>query len=225
MTVDTTRLRELAEVATPGPWTVIQRDGALTDCDDPFVQFSDPNQDSTLLSQANAAYIAAADPATVLALLDLVDKAVDAASMLELIVSERNMVAGELQLAQQGRERLHHDHEELLQCHARDHEQLAAAQQEIETLRRFLTAEQEQCARLGSDNVRRMQRLGVKYPNGLDSGIDALEARLAAMTAARNEACDGWEEYAEETHRSHEHDEWPRLQMERIAELRKVGAP
>jgi hypothetical protein len=54
-------------------------------------------------------------------------------------------------------------------------------------LRRFLAAETEQCQRLGADNVRRMQRLGVKYPDGLDSGIDRLEAE---RDAHRSMLCD-----------------------------------
>lgn len=45
----------------------------------------------------------------------------------------------------------------------------------IRELERLLAAEQEQCSRMGADNVRRMQRLGVKFPEGLDSGIDRLE--------------------------------------------------
>lgn len=48
--------------------------------------------------------------------------------------------------------------------------------------------------------------------------------KLAAMTAARDEACDHWEEYAEDVHRRHEFEEWPASEMQQIAELRKVGA-
>jgi hypothetical protein len=40
---------------------------------------------------------------------------------------------------------------------------------------------------MGADNVRRMQRLGVKYPDGLDSGIDRLEAE---RDAHRSMLCD-----------------------------------
>lgn len=85
MTIDTTKLRELAQNATPGPWTQWEGHGWVmagtpeanekgymagtygqvcrTDCDD----FSDAQ------GIKNAEYIAAANPATVLALLDKID--------------------------------------------------------------------------------------------------------------------------------------------------------
>ena len=72
---------------------------------------------------------------------------------------------------------------------------LAQSEEDLGHARRFLAAEQEQCNRLGADNVRRMQQLGVTYPNGLDSGIDRLvaerdaaQAALGEMRAARDEA-------------------------------------
>ena len=86
MTIDTTKLRELAQKATPGPWTqwnghgwvsagipesntkgsMIGAGGQIceTECDD----FSDAQ------NRRNAAYIAAANPATVLQLLDEIDR-------------------------------------------------------------------------------------------------------------------------------------------------------
>lgn len=57
-------------------------------------------------------------------------------------------------------------------------ETIAELRRERDTLRRFLDAEKDVCTRMGADNARRMQRLGVKYPNGVDSGIDALFAEL-----------------------------------------------
>ena len=75
--IDTTKLRELAQKATPGPWTQWEGRGWVhagtpeangqicrTDCGD----FSDAQEIK------NAEYIAAANPATVLALLDELDR-------------------------------------------------------------------------------------------------------------------------------------------------------
>ena len=86
MTIDTQRLRELAQNSTPGPWTQWEGRGWIhtgspeanaegymagthgqvcrTDCDD----FSDAQEIK------NAEYIAAANPATVLVLLDELDR-------------------------------------------------------------------------------------------------------------------------------------------------------
>jgi len=57
------------------------------------------------------------------------------------------------------------------------------ALRERDEAKRLLAAEQEQCSRMGSDNVRRMKRLGVEFPNGLDSGIDRLESDLDSLKA------------------------------------------
>jgi len=86
VTIDTTKLRELGQAATPGPWTQWEGHGWVmagtteatakgymagtdghvcrTDCGD----FSDAQ------GIKNAEYIAAANPATVLALLDEIDR-------------------------------------------------------------------------------------------------------------------------------------------------------
>ena len=86
MTIDTTKLRDLAQNAAPGPWTQWEGRGWVyagapeanaegymagtygqvcrTDCDD----FSDAQEIK------NAEYIAAANPATVLVLLDELDR-------------------------------------------------------------------------------------------------------------------------------------------------------
>jgi hypothetical protein len=52
---------------------------------------------------------------------------------------------------------------------------------------------------------------------------DALHDQLAAMTAARDAACDGYERFVEHWHRHDEHAEWPAVTMETIAALREVG--
>lgn len=74
-------LRRLAEAATPGPWELIPRAAANRDDPEPFVVFEwhesqygrYPENDSTLLGDEDAAYIAAANPATMLALLDALE--------------------------------------------------------------------------------------------------------------------------------------------------------
>lgn len=99
MTIDTQRLRELARAATPGHWTQWEGHGWVmagapeanekgymagthgqvcrTDCGD----FSDAQ------GIKNAEYIAAANPATVLALLDEVEKQKSRADILEETVN------------------------------------------------------------------------------------------------------------------------------------------
>jgi hypothetical protein len=88
MTIDTKKLRELAEAATPGPWVEIERcDNASADeaCGVTSKQrtkyghivgiFQSDARDecSHPVSKANAAFIAAANPQTVIALLDEVE--------------------------------------------------------------------------------------------------------------------------------------------------------
>lgn len=53
--------------------------------------------------------------------------------------------------------------------------------------------------------------------------INELRQQLAAVTAARDEACDAWERYVEQVHRLDKHATWPAKTIERISELRKVG--
>ena len=75
MTIDTKRLRELAEAATPGPW----REGSV-ETYNVFVECRDPEclgTERVLLKmnthfdhRTDAAFIAAANPQTVLALID-----------------------------------------------------------------------------------------------------------------------------------------------------------
>ena len=72
MTIDTTKLRELAMSATPGPWTATNR----SDWSECVAEISDwhvvPTLQQSELSNmdVDAAYISAANPATMLALLD-----------------------------------------------------------------------------------------------------------------------------------------------------------
>ena len=78
MTIDTIELRELAQAARPGPWErdICQIDkmwlkGRLQECV--------TNQDAIVMAvtaedDATAEYIAAANPATVLQLLDEIDR-------------------------------------------------------------------------------------------------------------------------------------------------------
>ena len=76
MTIDTTKLRQLAQKATPGPWGYELDHGSYlriySDADSGIVDgcgcCGSPNCD-----EVNATFIAAANPATVLALLDKLD--------------------------------------------------------------------------------------------------------------------------------------------------------
>lgn len=67
MTIDTKRLRELAEAATPGPWKEQHWKGAPDGC------VYSSNEWVSNASVENASFIAAANPQTVIALLDEID--------------------------------------------------------------------------------------------------------------------------------------------------------
>jgi hypothetical protein len=72
VTIDTKRLREIAERATPGPWESILSGPVSRQrlvVDDDACKVVDCG-----VSNANAAFIAAANPQTVLALLDEIDR-------------------------------------------------------------------------------------------------------------------------------------------------------
>ena len=78
--LDISALKALAEAATPGPWEVvdIEHDNRTIE---PYVVFSWDSEerrwseeDSTLLTRANAAFIAAANPSTVLALIARIEE-------------------------------------------------------------------------------------------------------------------------------------------------------
>lgn len=86
MTIDTTKLRELAQNATPGPWvlrffsdkTVVTQEKRRGEFRALLLMVRQPRERHV----SNAAFIAAANPATVLALLDELDnnrKAMNAA--------------------------------------------------------------------------------------------------------------------------------------------------
>lgn len=65
MTTDYTKLRQLAEAATPGPWlNAVNVGTVLTERMQPIVS------PETVTMPNNSAYIAAANPAVVLGLLD-----------------------------------------------------------------------------------------------------------------------------------------------------------
>jgi len=75
MTVDTTKLRELAQAATPGPWRstdAIEWDECVAEISYWHVFQEEGTELSSMDNDAE--YIAAANPATVLALLDEIDK-------------------------------------------------------------------------------------------------------------------------------------------------------
>ena len=86
MTIDTTKLRELAQRAAPGPWGYELDHGSYlriySDADSGIVDgcgcCGSPNCD-----EANAKFIASANPAAVLALLDEIDRlrAIEAAAL------------------------------------------------------------------------------------------------------------------------------------------------
>lgn len=73
MTIDTKRLRELAEKATPGPWRSNPRTAKVY-----YLASGGDSADlSYILSEneaSDAEFIAATDPQTVLALLDEIDR-------------------------------------------------------------------------------------------------------------------------------------------------------
>ena len=68
MTIDTKALRELAQQATPGPWCAQQPNAGDSGCE--VAAFGGIEQVCDGLNEANAAFIAAANPQTILALLD-----------------------------------------------------------------------------------------------------------------------------------------------------------
>lgn len=70
MTVDTTKLRELAQKATPGPWEQINHI-VFTETGDLEWVVANARSGNSII---DAEYIAAANPATVLALLDEIDR-------------------------------------------------------------------------------------------------------------------------------------------------------
>lgn len=80
----------------------------------------------------------------------------------------------------------------------RQREVIQRLERERDEARRFLAAEQEQCSRLGANNVRLMKRLGVEYPNGLESGIERLEAERdnarLEIIRIRGDAYESWGE-------------------------------
>ena len=70
MTIDTTKLRELAMKATPGPWEQINHI-VFTETGDLEWVVANARSGNSII---DAEYIAAANPATVLQLLDEVDR-------------------------------------------------------------------------------------------------------------------------------------------------------
>ena len=78
MTIDTTKLRELAQKAAPGPWeqNLCSIDktwlkGRIQEC---VIQENGPVLAITAEDGETAEYVAAANPVTVLALLDEIDR-------------------------------------------------------------------------------------------------------------------------------------------------------
>jgi len=70
MTIDTTKLRELAQKATPGPWEQINHI-VFTETGDLEWVVANARSGNSII---DAEYIAAANPATVLALLDELER-------------------------------------------------------------------------------------------------------------------------------------------------------
>ena len=70
MTIDTTKLRELSQNATPGPWEQINHI-VFTETGDLEWVVANARSGNSII---DAEYIAAANPAAVLALLDEVDR-------------------------------------------------------------------------------------------------------------------------------------------------------
>lgn len=205
MTVDTKKLRELAKAATPGPWRWGDSEREREPREHPMNLYSDgarygipviwldPSTGWVTLG-ANTDFIEAADPTTVLALLNAREDAVKA---LDLKIHE----AFELR------------------------EELAAALDEIERLRED-----------GRDLVRILERISIALndagwpssPLGVEGRateaifvnskvVGDLRQQLAAMTAARDEACDLVQDLIDDPSTS-----WQRAR-ERNPELRKVG--
>ncbi len=71
MTIDTTKLRAAAEKATPGPWTLIASGhGSVVSVGDSTSDHSLADLCRDYRDDDNAAYIVAANPAAIIALLD-----------------------------------------------------------------------------------------------------------------------------------------------------------
>jgi hypothetical protein len=87
MTIDTTKLRELAQKATPGPWYISApgEQAVWHDIKDRRYLIADTSNGFT--DDGNAEFIAAANPATVLALLDELEKRTLRADILEEMVT------------------------------------------------------------------------------------------------------------------------------------------
>ncbi len=78
MTDDLATLRRMAEAATPGPWHFHQDDGTALDISEVCIPRPEEDVDlsiASLLEDRDGAFIAAANPATVLALLDRLERA------------------------------------------------------------------------------------------------------------------------------------------------------
>ncbi len=172
---DTVKLRQLASAATPGPWeseAAATRVGALhrvtyaaaADGMNAGARFVVANAEGTEGNDRNnAAFIAAANPATFLAMLDEIDR-------LRAKVSDMRS------------ERL------------RVEDQLAKVTRDRDS-----------------------------YANsGFERQLTEARDQLAAMTGARDEACDGWERWIDES--DYPHGEYATEHRTRIDELRKVGA-
>lgn len=88
--IDLDELRKLAEAATPGPWHFHQDDGTALDISEVCIPRPEEDVDlsiASLLEDRDGAFIAAANPATVLALLDRVERAEAATERIREAVS------------------------------------------------------------------------------------------------------------------------------------------
>jgi hypothetical protein len=96
---DLKRLRELAEAATPGPWMAINHQKHLGDHNVEQAWWSVDSKGGRIADierhkAANAAFIAAANPQTVIALLDDLAAAHKQAENRRLVMAERLMKVG-----------------------------------------------------------------------------------------------------------------------------------
>jgi hypothetical protein len=148
---DYDELRRLAEAATPGPWQTDDANRTWVSASMPLLVVADCDVNATDDRKPNAAFIAAVNPQTVLALLDAL-AAKDAALK---------------RYVQTVADTLHYDMKAILS----------------------------------------------------DTPEHRMKQQLSAMTAARDEACDGWRQFVMHDPTATRAREW----LERINQLRGVG--
>ncbi len=204
--MDNDKLRKLAEAATPGPWAVKMGDIVqLTDAGKgyPLDMYPDSADIASRcdcgnggrIADNNSAFIAAASPDRVIALLDEIER----------LQFHSQQYVKSLNMLQGFSEADPHDAiHELIEENAGLHQQLAAANAEIAAMTRELERWRHGVT-IEGDFV---------CPDSLE--LTETKQQLSAMTDARDEACYRWAQLR------HDSGLEPDSHVEK---LRKVGAP